>query len=317
MGEIENIHEQLSAIVSDMGVPVLSGGPVADYLCAVSRGLIQYVCRRSGHQTYRSLTADRIYIHPGSVMFREAPQYIVAGEIVKTSRIFARSVSPLKEEWLHRISPLLQAELAGPPTRRATGGAVKAAPEKPRDTTWKIRIEDQDFDLEPFRGGRKIAVLPWSKLKLLKVRSGHIDLSRLRNLKGKITVGELELMRGAKIGTIVGILPHLDLDTERLEAPPVTGYLNPNEELSIIHSHLADLIKPCRMKPRGRSLGFLGLETDGESFRFRPVKSFGRAVSESIASLEVVADIVGEPADPEIAKAFDDVYRKLQRIYET
>ena len=73
---------------------------LADYLCAVSRGLIQYVCRQAGKYTYRTLTADRIYIHPGSVMFREAPQFIVAGEIVRTSRVFARSVSPLKKEWL-------------------------------------------------------------------------------------------------------------------------------------------------------------------------------------------------------------------------
>ena len=110
--EIVNIQQQLSQIVSDMGVPISSGGSMEDYLCAVSTGLIQFVCARSGRGVYHSLTAEQIQIHPGSVMFRENPQYIVAGEIVKTSRTFARSVSPLKKEWLARISPLLAKGLA-------------------------------------------------------------------------------------------------------------------------------------------------------------------------------------------------------------
>ncbi|MBN1685933.1 MAG: ATP-dependent RNA helicase [Spirochaetales bacterium] len=317
MHEIENIHEQLSAIVSDMGVPIISGGPVADYLCAVSRGLIQYVCRRSGDRTYRTTTADRIYIHPGSVMFREAPLYIVAGEIVKTSRTFARSVSPLKEEWLSRISTMLQPQLSGGAGRPSAERTAAPAREKKRDTTWKVKIQDQEFDLEPFKGRKKIAVLPWGKLKLLKRKDRRIDTSHLKDLRGKITVDGLELMRGAKIRTILRTLPYLDLDTGLLEVPPTARNLDADKDLPIIHNHLADLLKPCRLKPGAKSLGFLCLESEGETFRFRPVKSFGRAVSESISSLEVFADTVGEPSDPAIAGAFDEVYGKLQRIFET
>ena len=68
MEEILNIKEQLEEIVSDMGIPVAGGGPVEDYLCAVAKGLIQFVCVRSGRGVYRSLTAERISIHPGSVL---------------------------------------------------------------------------------------------------------------------------------------------------------------------------------------------------------------------------------------------------------
>jgi hypothetical protein len=113
MAEISNVKDQLELIVSDMGVPILSGGPAADYLCSVARGLIQFVCVREGRDMYRSLTADRILIHPGSVMFREDPQYIVAGEIVRTTRMYAMSVSPLQKSWLARISPALYDGLIG------------------------------------------------------------------------------------------------------------------------------------------------------------------------------------------------------------
>ncbi len=313
MHEIENIHQQLSEIVGEMGVPVTSGGPVADYLCAVSRGLIQYVCRQSGKLTYRTLTADRIYIHPGSVMFQESPRYIVAGEIVKTSRIFARSVSPLKEEWLQRISPILHKGFVG---RARRPEDQKTSSEKKRDNTWKVRIQDQEFELRPYKGRKKIAVLPWEKLKLLKARGARIEVSHLRNLRGTLTIGDMEMMRGAKVTAILHILPNLNLDEGWLDVPPVTKDLLPAEDLLIIGDNLSDLVKPCKMKPTGKRLGFLSLENDGEKFRFRPIKSFGRAVSESIASLEVVADIVGEPSDPEVVKSFDDAYSRLQRSYE-
>jgi len=314
MHEIENIHEQLSAIVSEIGVPIVSGGPVADYLCAVSRGLIQYVCRLAGNRSYRTLTADRIYIHPGSVLFRTEPQFIVAGEIVKTSRMFARSVSPLKEEWLHRISPLLHSRLAGGKTGRE--GKVASTGEK-RDTTWKIKIKNEEFELKPFKGQRKIAVLPWDKLKRLGSGLKTSDFSHLRKLRGTVTIEDVEILRGAKIQTIIKVLRYINLDKRWLDAPPVTQNIDVSKDLLLLRDHLPDLLKPCRLKPTAKRLGFLSLETDGETFWFRPVKSFGRAVSDSIAALETMADIVGEPKDKQVAESFDKSYRRLQRIYES
>ena len=109
--EIVRIREQLELIVSDLGVPIGSGGAIADYICAVSRGLIQFVCARQGRGMFRSLTAERIQIHPGSVMFRQDADFIVAGEIVRTTRMYAMSVSPLSKAQLYRISPELADQL--------------------------------------------------------------------------------------------------------------------------------------------------------------------------------------------------------------
>ncbi|MDR3276847.1 MAG: ATP-dependent RNA helicase, partial [Treponema sp.] len=97
LAEIENVTRQLEEIVSGTGLPVLSGGPVQDYLSCVTAGLIQFVCVREGsgspgsREMYRSLTADRILIHPGSVMFKASPEYLVAGEIIRTARMYAMS----------------------------------------------------------------------------------------------------------------------------------------------------------------------------------------------------------------------------------
>ncbi|GMO46058.1 MAG: hypothetical protein Ta2B_27380 [Termitinemataceae bacterium] len=103
MLEIVNVAQQLELIVTDLGVPILNGGSVSDYLCCVAAGLIQFVCVRSGREIYESLTADRISIHPGSVLFKKEPQFIVAGEIIRTARMYASSVSPLTKEMLKKI----------------------------------------------------------------------------------------------------------------------------------------------------------------------------------------------------------------------
>ena len=104
MAEILNIKEQLEQIVADMGIPIGSGGATDDYLCCIACGMIQFVCVRAGRENYRTLTAENIQIHPGSNMFRSDPLYMVAGEIVRTSRMFAMSVSPLTRSILARVS---------------------------------------------------------------------------------------------------------------------------------------------------------------------------------------------------------------------
>ncbi|MBQ9494503.1 MAG: ATP-dependent RNA helicase [Treponema sp.] len=111
MAEIENINVQLTQIVTDMQIPVTGGGSMSDYLCCIASGMIQFVCVRDGKDNYRTLTTEHICIHPGSSMFRSDPLYIVAGEIVRTSRMFAMSVSPLTRTLLDAIDENLRQKL--------------------------------------------------------------------------------------------------------------------------------------------------------------------------------------------------------------
>ncbi|MDR0411718.1 MAG: ATP-dependent RNA helicase [Treponema sp.] len=105
--EIANIVDQLGEIVSRMGVPILSHGSIEDYLCCISKGMIQFVCKKDESGSYRSLTERGIVIHPGSVMAKSEPSFIVAGEVVRTSRMYAMSVSPLTKKNLASISKSL------------------------------------------------------------------------------------------------------------------------------------------------------------------------------------------------------------------
>ena len=107
MNEIVHIKTQLEEIVSTFGVPITGGGEMSHYFISLGSGLLQFVCIQDDYSSYRSLTVSDIYIHPSCSWFSQKPRYILAGEIVSTSRTFARSVSPLKKEWLDEIYPKL------------------------------------------------------------------------------------------------------------------------------------------------------------------------------------------------------------------
>jgi RNA helicase HrpA len=103
MAEIHNVVEQLEDIVNKIGAPLLAGGSTNDYISAICKGLVQFVCARQGREIYKTITADKILIHPGSVMFKMDPEFIVAGEIIRTARMYASSVSPVPRAVLKRL----------------------------------------------------------------------------------------------------------------------------------------------------------------------------------------------------------------------
>jgi hypothetical protein len=228
MREIVRIREQLEIIVSEMGVPILRGGSLYDYLCAVSRGLIQFVCARQERGLFRSLTAEKIQIHPGSVMFRENPDFIVAGEIVRTTRMYAMSVSPLPREILSKISPIVAERLLsivdsrkGEPADERDRGRARRRPEaefppkrETRDFTDKIKLGGQIFDLEQSSGKKKIAVLPWETFKLARAGIDRDSGAAYKGMLASIRYRNFHLLEGEKLETILRIQDWLDLEND-------------------------------------------------------------------------------------------------------
>lgn len=287
MNEIVNIKIQLEEILGELGIPVGSGGEAADYLCAIARGLIQFVCVRSGNGVYKTVTAGRIQIHPGSVMFRENPQYIVAGEIVRTSRTWAHSVSPLRRAWLQRISPLLTQQLIG----RAGGKTDKTGPPKKRDFTNYVKIGGELFEVRVEKGKKKIVILPWNKIRPL-VTAGDITLlPHYQKLRGKVTFEGHDLFSGMRLSTILRLIPRIDPKAGILEQAPEGSYTVPEDYRRLVET-LQDLLKLCRLKNKKKRLGFLALNSDGRgTYWFRGTRNYLTALNESLYSLETLADI--------------------------
>jgi hypothetical protein len=323
MAEILNVEDQLEQVVSGMGIPILSGGRVEDYLRAVARGLIQFVCVREhpgrGGETYRgrsvgtyrSLTADRILIHPGSVMFKMDPQYIVAGEIVRTTRMYAMSVSPLPKEALEEISPGLAAALGGAESGVPAGGKLK----RPRDFTNSVKIGTEVFGIETVKGKKQVN-LPWERLS--RVKSGLGGETLYKGLKGLITInGGYTLLGGEKLSLILSLIPSLDIDGTFDRVWPRKKRFNSQEDMEALLEYLPSLVSPAVWKPKGngpgkKELGFICLFTDGNgNYRFKCSRGFHTALNESLASVESLIDELGDDVDVAIKQVVNQTYRRL------
>ncbi|MDR0597136.1 MAG: ATP-dependent RNA helicase, partial [Treponema sp.] len=307
MAEIVNVTEQIELIVSGMGVPILSGGKTEDYLCSVARGMIQFVCVRDGRELYRSLTADRILIHPGSVMFRENPQYIVAGEIVRTSRMYAMSVSPLSRNTLERISAGLYEALGG----RGDGGGFPREKLKARDFTNNIRIGGEAFEIETLKG-KKTVRLPWERLSALKDDLGG-ETGRHKGLRGKIILeGRYALLEGEKLDLILSLAPSLDIEGALGRKWPRKERFNSADGFGALLENLPLILAPAVWRPGKKDLGFLCLRTDSNGYYwFACSRSFHAGLNESLASVEALIDELGEEVDIEIKHQVNLIYRRL------
>jgi len=334
MNEIVNIKGQLEEIVSEIGVPLASGGSTKDYLCAVSAGLLQFVCERSGKTSYRSLTADKIQIHPGSVMFREAPPYIVAGEIVRTSRMFARSVSPLKRQWLPEISERLAAEFGGAQQygrgspeknrdpkakgRKGKRGTAEASPRQDsRDSTWEFHLGGELFKLEPYKKNKKMAVLPWEKIRGVVERAAPQELKTHEKLRGKIVYQNYDIHPGDQLGSIIKIVPYINPVQDMREKPSKRGSFSTATDLPQLCDELEKILKLTPSRKKSKTLGFLTLDTDRTgNYWLKVIRSFHTAVDVSLASLELLADELNESVDKQHLQKVNRVYRRLSEIYE-
>jgi HrpA-like RNA helicase len=324
MAEIANVSAQLEEILANLKIPILEGGNVADYLCCIGRGMIQFVCVREGqgrNTSYRSLTADKIIIHPGSVMFHTDPQFIVAGEIVRTSRMYAMSVSPLTKDTLQRIRPGLFAEEQNIyEGRTKSGQRIKPALKEARDFTNNIKIASEVFEIKTVKG-KKTAMLPWEKLAL--IRDSIPAETVYKGLKGCVIVnGQYTLLAGEKLGLILSLLPTLDAENALTREWPRKKNFNSSDDLPALLTYMDSLVKPVLWKKGphkgAKELGFLGLFTDSEgNYWLRSSRGYHTALNESLASLEALIDELGDDVDVDAKHTVNQTYRRLSEQLAT
>jgi hypothetical protein len=302
MAEIANVIEQLEDIVSSsMRIPLTGGGPIEDYLYTVAVGLVQFVCIRERRELYRSLTADRILIHPGSAMFKTDPDYIVAGEIIRTSRMYASSVSPLQRQTVAKLGVL---DRLGHHSRNFT---KNAPPKLVKNFSNSITIGSEVFELVTVKG-KKTVHLPWERLKRVKEEAGAV---MYKGIRGTIIVdGKYTLLDGEKLNLILKLLPTLDLDGVSTRQYAKNAAYSSKTDLHRLLNIIPSLMLPALRQKK--EIGFLVLCTDGQgNYRLRSSRAFHSALNESLASLETLIDELGEDVDIEQKALVNEAYRRL------
>lgn len=324
MEEIVNVKTQLCQIVSDMGIPVSSGGKTADFLKGIARGLIQFVCVRSGKYDYRSLTADHIEIHPGSVLFRENPDFIVAGEIVKTSRTYARSVSPLSADWLSDISPELERAFrsskdaggSGRKDRTGAKGEKSGKRSEPALKSTQTSLGGRIYNLEIVKGGRKLIILNWEEVRKLTSNTNFQLQAPQAGLAASIRYGKYRMFHMETLGTVLRLSKHFSPEKDILRGGKKVD-LRLDESPADIAKQLRTLGKMVPLRKKSPELGFLALYSNGKGgYWIKPSASISECVSESLASLESLADDMTTQSQEEFARAFSSRFRWLNLLLE-
>lgn len=340
MLEIVRIKEQLELIVHDQGMVIKSGGPVEHYLSAVGRGLIQFVCIKQERGMFRTLMGERVLIHPGSVMFREAPSFIVAGEIVKTTRMYAMSVSPLTREILQAISPTLYTQLKRfmPEPAAIMPGLVMRKEKLPAGQGQQRTAQAQEsrhkkhthvpelekgfavagtvFPVEEIKKKKKV-VLNWERFKQLRDAFAACPPDRLKGYIGVVTFNHKRFLDNEKLAVIVKIASWLNPDEDLKRKWPRNRLFNIHEHLMELVPAFASILQLSLWKDKSQELGFVALFTDGEgNYYFRVSRGFHTAITESLASLETFIDEAHAMLSGDDRERVNDLYRKLSSFFD-
>lgn len=311
MQEIYNVKKQLGEIVSKMGIPIIGGGDPSHYLCAVSKGLLQFVCKKTQKNSYSSLTAYGIKIHPGSIMYRQRPDYIVAGEILRTSQLYAMSVSPLRPEWIKNISPELYNAFVGLKERVRRKKVVAT-----RDYTNFVRIGRDKFEIQVTRK-KKVVILPYEKLiEAIAVMETSL-VQDYRDLRGMVLLDGGYLMSEMKLNRILKIVPKIAHRDTVVDQWPKGRRFNYLHDLNKIVQFIPFLLHPCRKAKTKNRLGFLTLLTDGDGYYwFSSYNDFTQALEESLSSLESLIDEDENIMKEEQERIVNETYRHLTELLE-
>jgi len=115
--EWEDLHRQLRRIARDRGLTRNTTPAEPDTIHhAILPGLLSNIAKRGDRHEYEGTFGTELFIHPGSVLFDRKPRWIVAAEIARTGRVYARMVAPVRPEWIATLGDHLLDRSHSPPS---------------------------------------------------------------------------------------------------------------------------------------------------------------------------------------------------------
>lgn len=276
LDEIQNIHRQLSEQISEEGIFIGHGGSIDEYFSCLIAGLRQYVAMKEDNYSYKTITADRIYIHPGSSWFRVLPEYILAGEIVRTSKMYARTVSPVQKQWIDRVDPTLINELRGYAKKEKKAGKADKAREKER------KEESVLPSLRSINVGKKTYfIVPLKEIG--NIRNVNKNIKFYVEIDGHLSKNPIKAPRLGDMRIVKDI--HL---LKGKDAKKTVDYLSDSEGLVKMLESM--LFAPVECSKTNYDI--LGLVLRGNEAVMVPFKSVVEAAEETLSSLYEMVEMI-------------------------
>lgn len=74
---------------------------------ALLAGLLSQIGQKTEEGDYNGARQRRFWLHPGSSIGRKRPQWVMAAELVETTKLFARMVAKIDPDWIEPLAPHL------------------------------------------------------------------------------------------------------------------------------------------------------------------------------------------------------------------
>ena len=126
--EWQDIYQQIRLAVREMGLPINS--EKAEYQqihTALLSGLLSHIgLKEAEKQQYLGARNAHFAIFPNSVLFKKQPKWVMAAELVETSKLWGRMVADIDPEWIEPLAEHLTKKSYSEPRWSKSRGAVIA-----------------------------------------------------------------------------------------------------------------------------------------------------------------------------------------------
>ena len=126
--EWQDIYQQIRLAVREMGLPINS--EKAEYQqihTALLSGLLSHIgLKEAEKQQYLGARNAHFAIFPNSVLFKKQPKWVMAAELVETSKLWVRMVAEIEPEWIEPLAEHLTKKSYSEPRWSKSRGAVIA-----------------------------------------------------------------------------------------------------------------------------------------------------------------------------------------------
>ncbi|RKX61130.1 MAG: ATP-dependent RNA helicase HrpA [Thermodesulfobacteriota bacterium] len=113
MQEWKDIHDQIMDIlqqaeefpqITKSQNHQITKSPNHSIHCSVLSGFLGQIALKQEGFRYLAAWGREVFLFPGSSLYKKGPKWIVATELVRTSRLFARTVAAVEPEWIEKLA---------------------------------------------------------------------------------------------------------------------------------------------------------------------------------------------------------------------
>lgn len=105
MREWRDLHRQLRLICQELGLKEnTEPGSFELIHRAILSGYITLIGFQDEKGEYLGTRGRKFFIYPGSGLFKKTPKWVLAAEIVETTKVYARTVARVEPEWIERAA---------------------------------------------------------------------------------------------------------------------------------------------------------------------------------------------------------------------